>query len=580
MEIVRACLALDRRRRYASVAALLRDVRRHLAGEPVSVAPEGAAARTKRWLSRHARVAAAGAIAIALLLLTVTAASTLIARESGQRAAALEQAVRAEAQAAQAGLTADAASLAERTARGELDRESAKREQAELEARRANADRAEAAQRRVRAFQPYAGAMDLVRRGQRLDQATALARSALEIDGDFVEAAFLLGETLRAQGQQKAAAEAFLRADAIAERVTGRHSAPAQLAAALAYDAGGWMVESAAAYDLIDAEERDPLAEVGRALRELRGFAYVAARARVDGLCADAPHLWEAHYARAGVYAAMAEDGVIDPDVGSREADASARRAVELAPDQALAQAQLSLCALRMDDRAPALDRAIALEPANGAWLALRAERALVAGDAAASRVDADAARRLGVAPARLALLAVREAIVAGDHEANFRALTALKDELVGWPKEQMSWAYLGLALHHDEVMPTLRGMFERYPIYPMMAQARALAAHGVDRDAQAIAVLRESLVLHPFNGQLREAEAYYCARAGRHDEALAALDRIDESRLSQGDAFIVRRLRIATLEALGRGEEARALRDRTRVEFASRAAELDQAMP
>jgi tetratricopeptide (TPR) repeat protein len=371
-----------------------------------------------------------------------------------------------------------------------------------------------------------------------------------------------------------------MRADELSARVGGHHSSPALLAAALAYEVGGFMAESAAAYDKVDAADPEPLAEVGRALRDLRVFAYDSARARVDKLCQTSPHLWEAHYARSRVYGAMTDDGVIEPVASSSEALASARRAVELAPNQALAHAQLAISTGNPLERAGEIARAIALEPTNGAWLIVRAEIRLYDGDVAGSRADAEEARKIGVAPVLLDLMAVREAAAKGDDEASFKALTVLKDRLAGWPKQQMAWAYIGMLMHRDEVKPALRDLAQRFPTYPFMGMARASAALAEKHPDQALEIVRESTAKYPYNARMRVVEGIICLRAGKPADALAAAERAAVGRAAGSDLFMAARVRIAALRALGRKGEADVALQKAKQDFPARAAEFDQPGP
>ena len=507
--MVRCCLSLDAADRYASAKELLDDLRRHLAGEPVSVLPDDPLTRCRRLLVRHRRLATAIGVALAALCLTLTTAAVLVAGKERGRLAAVSEAQRADD--------------LKRRAEGERDHEKVQRLQAELDAQRLAADQAAGARRRLAAFHPYSEAMDLVRRGQRLDRAVELAREALRLDADFVEGASLLGDVLRAQGRARDAGDAYGEADAISRRVAGRPLVKALLSAALCYENAGDMARSAAAYASVDAvADADPLAEVGRCLRDLRQFSYDAARGRADRVCRDAPHLWECHYARSRCYLTLRDDGVEERGLAQREAEASARRAVDLAPGEGLAQLQL---ALSLSDGAAilaAIDRAIALEPANGSFVVQRAMMRLALGDADGARADADAARRLEAAPIQLALLAVEEAVLAGDEPANFAAMARLKDQLAGWPKELMAWIYLGVALGKDEVMPSYQAMLARHATHPYLAMTSALIAERAGRIDEALAIALACRERHPYHAQAGLMVVVYQGATGAHEAALA----------------------------------------------------------
>lgn len=74
--ILETCLAKDPARRYPSAAELAADIRRALAGEPLSARRPGLAQRAIRWAIRHPRLAtAAASLAIAFATLLATTAA-------------------------------------------------------------------------------------------------------------------------------------------------------------------------------------------------------------------------------------------------------------------------------------------------------------------------------------------------------------------------------------------------------------------------------------------------------------------------------------------------------------------------
>jgi WD40 repeat protein/predicted Ser/Thr protein kinase len=98
--IVSKALAKDRARRYDSAGELASDVRRYLAHEPIRARRAGAAERLAYWARRNPGLAASLA-AVALLLVSITAASVGVAlyfgkQESVQRQLAWQNAVLAD----------------------------------------------------------------------------------------------------------------------------------------------------------------------------------------------------------------------------------------------------------------------------------------------------------------------------------------------------------------------------------------------------------------------------------------------------------------------------------------------------
>ncbi len=124
------CLAKEPERRYVSAAALAEDLRRFLAGEPVSARPVGRTERLYRWCRRNPGIAALSAM-VFVLLTTVAVMST-----------AATVRIRAEKRAAESSaFQARAAQAAAESARREAERLKATAE--------GNAARARAAQRKA-----------------------------------------------------------------------------------------------------------------------------------------------------------------------------------------------------------------------------------------------------------------------------------------------------------------------------------------------------------------------------------------------------------------------------------------------
>ncbi|MEZ5417297.1 MAG: serine/threonine-protein kinase [Vicinamibacterales bacterium] len=94
--IVAKALQPDPRRRYPSVEALARDIRRFLAGRPISARPDTLAYRTRTFLRRRPWVGPAAAVAAAVLGVYVTTVVRHAAALERERNAATEQAERAQ----------------------------------------------------------------------------------------------------------------------------------------------------------------------------------------------------------------------------------------------------------------------------------------------------------------------------------------------------------------------------------------------------------------------------------------------------------------------------------------------------
>lgn len=112
--IALTCLQHDPARRYASAAALKRDLERHLAGLPIEARADSYAYRTAKFLRRHRWAVAAGSLA-AMALIAATAFS-------------LHQARRAERESARASAAAAAAQSERDAALDEARRQEALRE--------------------------------------------------------------------------------------------------------------------------------------------------------------------------------------------------------------------------------------------------------------------------------------------------------------------------------------------------------------------------------------------------------------------------------------------------------------------
>ena len=89
--ITMRALEKDRERRYASASALADDVRRHLDDEPVKAGPPSRRYRLRKFVRRHRTGVAAGAIALAAILLGIGGTTTgMIRAVNAERRARLE----------------------------------------------------------------------------------------------------------------------------------------------------------------------------------------------------------------------------------------------------------------------------------------------------------------------------------------------------------------------------------------------------------------------------------------------------------------------------------------------------------
>jgi non-specific serine/threonine protein kinase/serine/threonine-protein kinase len=89
--ITMKALEKDRERRYDSASALAEDVRRHLDDEPVSAGPPSKRYRLRKFVRRHRTGVAAGAVAIAAVLLGIAGTTTGMVRAvNAERRARME----------------------------------------------------------------------------------------------------------------------------------------------------------------------------------------------------------------------------------------------------------------------------------------------------------------------------------------------------------------------------------------------------------------------------------------------------------------------------------------------------------
>jgi tetratricopeptide (TPR) repeat protein len=540
------CLAAEREERYASADELLADLRAHAAGERIKARPDGLAGVGLRLLRRHYRAAIIVASVATLLLVGWTVAATLLAAKDRRALEAERNAQDAE--------RARQAAVAESSARAE---------------------------RRMRAFTPYAEATDLLMRGQLPGRAAKLLEEALRTDPDFPEAQYALGEAWRLDGLPAQAAPAYLRANELSRKITGKPHLQALLAAGMAYDGAGEYVRSEQCFVQAEKEGADqPLALVGRAFRLMHARRVPEARSAAEEALRKAPHLWETQFAAGYVLTEMAESGLVPPEPNRSQALALFRKALELSPRQAEAWVWLARVlhntgvAENRGEAVRCFDQAIALEPRNGNRYVSRALYRLGGGDGPAAAADLQKARDLGAARGLLLHADASVAVRRHDYATAFQLVTDLIRETRDWPPHVGNWLALGFQLRRDN---EVRGKFDEWcrnnPGYP---EVYALKAQVKARDGDVAGALvedRAGLKLAPYSVKLRTQLAVHLQHTRQWAEALKAADAVLE--VAPRD-FTAQTVRVRALAALDRGGEARSLLDQLAKDFPGRAKELE----
>ena len=248
-----------------------------------------------------------------------------------------------------------------------------KAQAAELARQAAVAESAARAQRRMQSFRPYAEAIDLLMRGQRFDRAVQLLEEATKTDSEFPKAQFALGEAYRLSGLPNRAATAYLQANELNRKITGRPHLQALLAAGMNYDGSGDYKKAEQAF--IQAEREGaghPLSLVGKAFRLAESQRVKEARGPAEEAVRLGPHLWETHFALGYVMEELAEMGFVPPGPAGSRRLLRCAKALELSPRQAEVWHWLGRALICTDTAANrteairALNRSVALEPANG----------------------------------------------------------------------------------------------------------------------------------------------------------------------------------------------------------------------
>ena len=555
--IAEKCLSFERRDRYASAADLLADLRACAAGEPVAALPDSSAEKLKRFARRHGRgLAWAGAIGLVMLAI-VAAAAVRVWRQDTVAREEREKRLQAEVEKK----TAEAASVQkdEHARQLEIEREAERtqRLQAELDKQKVLAAGAEKAQRRLRAFEPYTEAMDLLMRGQLPERSAEFLRRALAIDPEFEEAQYALGEALRYSGVPAEAATAYLKADQLSRALSGKPNLKALLGAGFTYDGAGMYVEAEDAFIAADSGgSNDPLAVVGRIFRAEHTRKMKEACAVAEDVTKQAPHLWETHFALGYTLLEGVQDGLFPPEPTSTRALAELRKAQELSPRQAEVVSWLALGLARIGKTSEALDnfnQAIALEPKNGNRYVQRWSFNWDLNHASASSTagmqDLETARRLGAPAMALKICEVRLVLANGDYEKGFNMFGEIAKDAHDWPSFTANWATLGVSLNHaDEVRPVIERLEKNCPEYFATFVLRSMLVQASDLGA-ALRIIDDGLKIAPYSDALliRRAELYF--RMSRFESALADCDRVLELQSHNLRALTLKTMCLAVLK-------------------------------
>ena len=497
--IATKCVQRDRRDRYASATDLIHDLRAYAAGEPVSAIPDSADQRLKRFARRHGRalswIGAGVALAASILIYAMVTANT----EHSKR-------LEAEIASAEKGREAREADAAR-----EVERE--RRLQAELDKQKTLASEAEKANRRLKAFEPYTQAMDLIMRGQLADKAADLLKHALTIDPEFVEAQFALGQALQLAGLPADAAAAYLKADQLQQNITGKPNLQALIAAGFTFDGAGSYEQAEDAFARTNkAGAGDPLALVGRVFQ-----AEHAGRPK-DGLqfaqqaLKAAPHLWETHFAVGYALIEAITTGAAPQKPARADAIEELRKAYELSPRQPevcfwLANALLS--AGQRDEGLSYLERVIALEPRNGNRYIQRS--ILMTGRPRAEEdQDLAEAKRLGASEVLMLRSEAMRAYIEGDQEKGFQIMAKLVKVSHEWPAVVGDYLILAINMRRENDKE-VTALFDRWARQnPDYFLVHALRAHLLLRKdpAQAIKEADAGLKTSPYSAQLFDSKA------------------------------------------------------------------------
>ncbi|MCW8129449.1 MAG: protein kinase [Planctomycetota bacterium] len=515
--IAEKCISRDRRDRYKSARNLLRDLRAFAAGEAVSALPDSALDRLVRYARRHRNGVAVAGVASGVLLLTLTVASMIIAGKERESRNAQD--------------LAQSSKMREQEAEAKRMEAEARQLQAELQQQKLQAASAESAQRRMKAFAPYAQAMDLLMRGQKPERSAELLQQALAIDPEFPEAQFALGEALRFGGSPLEAARAYARADELSRKIAGRPNLQAILAAGFAYDGAGYYKEAEEAFHRAELNgASDPLAMVGKVFRLAHERSLTEARRIAEEALRAAPHLWESHFAVAYVLKEMAEDGIVPRGTVLEVCLPEFRKALELSPRQAETCVWIGIClssfAKDHENALAMFDRAVSLEPGNGNRYLSRAQARGRLGDLKGAQDDLDAARRLKASPTLLRMQEVHEASARGAIADAYAMLGEIIRTNYEWAPLVTNYLFMGHSLKKDDEN---RELIERWTKdHPNYVYTYVLsAAFALDKrdPASAQKSIEAGYKLAPYNTQLRKVKCELLYQQRRLAEMLVLCD-------------------------------------------------------
>jgi len=460
-------------------------------------------------------VALSGGIA-AVLLLVITVASFMVAQKDREAKHEQDKAMQAV-----------------------IDQQKAEHEQqkAEREKQAALQATAEKADRRLKAFQPYVQAMDLLMRDQMPEKAASLLADALNIDPDFPEAQFALAEAYRAAGIPKKAAESYLKADELSMKIGGRHNLHAIVAAGFTYDGAG---QYDAAQDCFERAEKfgadDPLAHVGRCFRLVYERQLREGKDVADAAIKRGGHLWEAHFAFGYVVLEMAKDGLIPAEKGRTDALAAFRKALELSPRQAETCEWLALSLLvgrptpaNIEEAKSYINRAIELEPLNGNRYVSRATFRHGSGDPLGADADLADARRLGAWEPLLRKYEAERAEERGDLEGAFTEISYIVKNSREWPPFVYGWLCMAYELKKEEFTPAFQQWAKKNPNYPYVFGMKASISTREGDYKNAIVEAKKGLEIAPYSTQLNRLLIAALLADRQYKEAYQAAEKADK---------------------------------------------------